>query len=75
MYGDSSWYWGSHQNSSHTRTIEVVEDGSSKTGNPTEIWGRVYLMCCTKWGSRKDLASTYKKVRKMTRGPENFQRG
>ncbi|KAF8220601.1 hypothetical protein L208DRAFT_1416393, partial [Tricholoma matsutake] len=50
---------GSRWNSGCTWTIEVVEDGSSKTGNPMEIQGRVYLMCCTKWGSRKDLASTY----------------
>ncbi|KAF8219137.1 hypothetical protein L208DRAFT_1418788 [Tricholoma matsutake] len=54
---------GSHRNSGHTWTIEVVEDGLSKTGNPMEIWGRVYLMCHTKWRSRKDLASTYKKLR------------
>lgn len=53
---------GSRQISGHTWMIEVAEGGSSKAGNPMEIQGRVYLMCRTKWGNRKDLASAYKKL-------------
>ncbi|KAF8219676.1 hypothetical protein L208DRAFT_1417886, partial [Tricholoma matsutake] len=51
-----------HWISGCTPMIEVAEDGLSKAGNLMEIWGRVYLMCHTKWGSRKDLASTYKNL-------------
>ncbi|KAF8220826.1 hypothetical protein L208DRAFT_1416092 [Tricholoma matsutake] len=46
---------GSRQISGHTQTFKVDKGGSSKAGNPMGIWGRVHLMCCTKWGEQKGL--------------------